>query len=108
MAAFRSVVKQSRLNIDNSILFLCDIQDKFRPLIWRAETMIKKAVFLNNACNILNVPCLITEHYSKALGKTVPEITIYPTTKVLEKKEFSMLGNPAVKNELANSGKRQV
>lgn len=108
MSAFRNAVKQNRLTIDNSILFLCDIQDKFRPLIFRAETMIKKAVFLNTACNILNIPCLITEHYPKALGKTVPDIALYPTTKVLEKKEFSMLGNPAVKAELANSGKRQV
>lgn len=108
MSALRVAMKQSRLCIPQSTFVVCDIQDKFRPLIHRSETVIKKAAFLNEAFKVLDIPCVITEHYSKALGTTVPDITKFPSTKVFEKREFSMMGNEAVRKELIESGRNQV
>ncbi len=108
MSALRTVLKQSRLCIPNTTFLVCDIQEKFQPLIYRSETIIKKAAFLNAAFNVLEIPCVITEQYPKALGHTVPEITLFPTTKVFEKREFSMLANEAVAKELEDSGRKQV
>ena len=103
-----TALKRCRLTTANSMFFLCDLQDKFRPLIYRSETIINKAAFLNKAFNILEVPCLITEHYSKALGKTVPDIELFTTTKVFEKRIFSMMGSEEVKTALADSNRKQV
>ncbi len=108
MSALHHVAKRHRLSISNSIFFLCDLQEKFRPLIYRSETVIKKSVFLNKAFNLLEVPCLISEQYPKALGKTMPEIEMFPTTTLFEKRTFSMLGNEDIARELNNSHRKQV
>lgn len=75
----------------DTIFFICDLQEKFRPLIYNSETVISTTKFLNDALHVLEIPCVISEQNPKGLGKTVPEITIYDTTEVFEKQEFSML-----------------
>lgn len=103
-----TIVKQSRLSLTRTSFLICDVQDKFRPLIYRSETLIKKTSFLNTALNILDVPCFIAEQYPKALGRTVPDIVQYPTTKLFEKTTFSMLGNEDLRRQLIESGRNQV
>ena len=94
-----SLRKIPRLAIELSSLFVCDIQDRFRPLIWRAETVIRRSSLLYSAAQYLNIPTIITEQYPKAFGNTVSDIFSFtpisvdekPATKVFEKKLFSMM-----------------
>lgn len=82
--------KLNRINAANSVLFVCDVQQKFRPLIHKSETLIRKCNMLTETSKILNIPILVTEQYPKALGVTVPEINT--TGSILfEKKLFSMM-----------------
>lgn len=39
------------------------------------------------------MPCIVTEHYAKALGTTVPDLALSPDQKttIFQKKDFSML-----------------
>lgn len=73
--------------------FCCDLQTGFAPRISR----FPQAVFVANRFAKFHgiVPgetdYIVTEHYPKALGKTVPEIEIPPSAKAFEKKKFSML-----------------
>jgi hypothetical protein len=94
-----------RANVETSTLFLCDIQETFRPLIHNMPAMIHNSELLNSVCNVLNVPCVITEQYPKALGKTVPEITIHSNTKLITKTFFSMMV-PELKAEIAPERKQ--
>mmetsp|Transcript_11039 Transcript_11039/g.15231 ORF Transcript_11039/g.15231 Transcript_11039/m.15231 type:complete len:206 (+) Transcript_11039:43-660(+) len=94
------------LNIERSIFLLCDVQTRFRPLIFRSETVIRKSALLYNVCSILQVPCIVTEQKPKALGSTVQDIKLFqsdgtpnPGTKIFEKLQFSMFTNE-VKQEL--------
>lgn len=102
--------KARRLNRivgSNATYMVCDIQDRFRPLVHQMEAVINRAVLVNKACNILGIPCVITEQYPKAFGKTVPEIEKFPSTKLFEKKQFSMLTDE-VAAALKESGRQQV
>jgi hypothetical protein len=105
-----SVSKVRRLNRivgSNATYLICDIQERFRHLIHQMDAVINQAVLVNKACNVLSIPCIITEHYPKAFGKTVPEIAHYPGTKLFEKKQFSMI-TPDVAAALKESGRNQV
>lgn len=100
-----------RLAQSTSCLFICDVQERFRPLIYRSATMIRNTSLLNDVARQLNIPTLITEQYPKAFGHTVPEINIKwdetTSTPVIEKKLFSMLTDET--NELFKSfDKKQV
>ena len=88
-----------RANIEASTLFICDVQEVFRPYIHNMPSVIHNSEFLNTVCNVLNIPTVITEHYAKAFGKTVSEITVHPTTKVYQKTFFSMM-TPELKADL--------
>jgi isochorismate hydrolase len=96
-----------RVTADNTTLFLCDIQEGFRNVIHNMPAVIANGEFLNNACNILNVPAVITEHYPKALGSTCKELVQHPTTKIYSKTFFSMM-IPELKADLAASSRKQV
>lgn len=86
-----------RANIAHCVLLICDIQDKFSPLIHRGATVITRATLLNDAAKVLNIPVVITEQYPKAFGSTVPELVVHPgSTQVFQKRRFSMLTDDVV------------
>lgn len=96
----------SRLSRSSTVLFVCDIQEKFRPLIHNMKRTIYQTKLLYDATRVMNIPCVVTEHYSRALGNTVPELGISPNrqTVVFEKKLFSMI-IPEVTSHLQSLGK---
>ena len=104
-----SIVQKSvsRIVGSNAYLMICDIQERFRPLIHQMDPVVNKAILLNKACNTLEIPTLITEQYPKVFGNTVPEISVYPGTQVFAKKQFSMI-SPEISAILKNSGRTQV
>jgi hypothetical protein len=82
----------SRFQPSSSILFVCDIQERFRGLIYNMAHVIHSATLLNEAAHILGIPVIVTEQYPKALLKTVTEIDVSrENTIVFEKTLFSML-----------------
>ena len=77
---------------ETSILFICDIQERFRELIHRMPHVIYSASLLNEAAAILSIPVMVTEQYPKALLHTVAEIDVEgENTTVFEKTMFSMV-----------------
>ncbi|XP_034842315.1 isochorismatase domain-containing protein 2 isoform X6 [Mirounga angustirostris] len=90
----------------SSILFLCDMQEKFRhiayfPQIVSVAARMLKAQALSpplaQVARLLGVPAVLTEQYPAGLGPTVPELGaegLRPVAKTC----FSMV--PAVLQEL--------
>lgn len=60
----------------NSALFLCDMQEKFRPMISYFPQIIHNSNRVLNAVKIMDMPVFATEQYPKGLGPTVKEIEI--------------------------------
>ena len=91
--------------VQSAVLLICDVQERFRPLIYNMNTVIRQTELLNLGCNMLNIPCIISEQNPKALGGTVNEITKFEGTYLYPKTSFSMINEDI----LARIGeKRQV
>lgn len=84
-----------RLDNNSVVLFICDIQERFRPLIYRAESVIARSSLLNEAAKHLKIPRIATLQYPRAFGNMVPEIdlesTAASTCKTFSKQKFSMM-----------------
>jgi len=83
-----------KLSPENTVFLLCDIQNRFRPLIWRGETVINTARYMTSVAKALNIPVVITQQYTKVFGETITDCFADPTDigkyPVVEKKQFSM------------------
>jgi len=83
-----------RLTPDATALLVCDVQERFRDVIWRMPAVIDTAARLARGAAALGLPVFVTEQYPKALGPTVPEVAARlpadPPTPVIAKTDFSM------------------
>eukprot|EP00112_Aurelia_sp_Birch-Aquarium-sp1_P020972 Seg5520.2 transcript_id=Seg5520.2/GoldUCD/mRNA.D3Y31 product="Isochorismatase domain-containing protein 2" protein_id=Seg5520.2/GoldUCD/D3Y31 len=74
---------------DTTAFFLCDMQEKFRPMIKYYPEIITVANRLVQAAGVLKIPLIATEQYPKGLGNTVSEIDT-SNAEVFPKTVFSM------------------
>uniref|UniRef100_A0A8C9DA79 Isochorismatase domain containing 2 n=1 Tax=Panthera leo TaxID=9689 RepID=A0A8C9DA79_PANLE len=80
----------------SSILFLCDMQEKFRQVAYFPQ-IVSVAARMLKVARLLGVPAVLTEQYPEGLGPTVPELGA-EGLRPLAKTCFSMV--PAVQQEL--------
>jgi isochorismate hydrolase len=78
-----------RLTPANTVLLICDIQERFREVIWKFDSVLKTSKLLVDGCAAMNIPIVATEQYPKALGKTCNELTAANFPK-FTKMDFSM------------------
>ena len=82
------------LDKKDSIILIVDVQEKFKPVIYKWEQLIKNIIKLVTSFQLLGVPILITEQYPNGLGKTVVDIRqSLKKYKPIEKREFSCFNN---------------
>ncbi|KAL2917648.1 hypothetical protein HK105_202935 [Polyrhizophydium stewartii] len=74
----------------NTAFFLCDIQERFRPLIWQYPHVVATANKMVRAAGLLNVPVIVTEQHPKALGSTAVELDVSKAVGRFPKTKFSM------------------
>ncbi|XP_058136836.1 isochorismatase domain-containing protein 2 [Dasypus novemcinctus] len=95
MAAVRPGL--GRIHPGSSILFLCDMQEKFRSTIVHFPQIVSVAARMLKVARLLAVPAVLTEQYPQGLGPTVPELGAEGLRPV-PKTSFSMV--PALQQEL--------
>lgn len=93
LAATRRAV--GKLSPANTALLVCDVQERFRPLIHKMETVINTTKFMTAVAKELNFPVVATQQYTKVFGPTITDALADPsdlgtTVPVFEKKKFSM------------------
>ncbi|XP_013794400.1 isochorismatase domain-containing protein 2-like [Limulus polyphemus] len=88
-----SACRIGRLLSSQTAVFLCDMQEKFRPTIQYFPQIITVASRVLNAAKSLDMPVVVTEQYPKGLGPSVPELGLqnYPDLKPIAKTQFSMM-----------------
>mmetsp|Transcript_7829 Transcript_7829/g.11819 ORF Transcript_7829/g.11819 Transcript_7829/m.11819 type:complete len:215 (-) Transcript_7829:56-700(-) len=114
-----TLIKQStsnfgKINPLKSVLMVCDVQERFRNLIYHMPTVIETSRHLIAACRELNVPCIVTEQNQRVFLSTVEELKIganksHQAIPVFHKQQFSMF-TPEVKSHLMklNEGKKDT
>jgi len=90
---------------ETSVLFVCDVQDKFRPHASNFEALVEVIRRMVESANLLQIPIIVTEQYPKGLGSTVHELNLEHAKK-FEKSYFSMIV-PDVEKYLENSCKNR-
>ena len=98
------------LNRTQSVLLVVDLQDKVMP----GDEEVRERVFINamrmmKAAALLNVPVMLTEQNPGKLGKTNERITsLLEKGRPIPKMEFGALGNEAVRDAIAHTGRKQL
>ncbi|CAL4084012.1 unnamed protein product, partial [Meganyctiphanes norvegica] len=90
-AIVKSKVSLGALDVATTALFLCDVQEKFRPVMMHFEDIVINSKKLLSGCASLGVPLLVTEQYPKGLGNTVAELDISHAVAVVPKTKFTMV-----------------
>ena len=98
-----------RILIENSIGLVIDIQERLVPAMEENEQFVENCCKLIQGLQILNLPLLVTQQYTKGLGETIDEIKSFiPDFQYIEKKDFSCYDEPAFAEKLALSGAKNV
>lgn len=82
-----------RIEKDQSILVVVDVQERLFPHIHENQKLEQKIITLIEGCKLLQVPLLVTEQYVKGLGDSIPSVKS-STTGIdrVEKMAFSCCG----------------
>lgn len=101
-----------KLQRENTVLVIIDVQEKLMPVIDGAAGVIANIERLVRGCHIFGVPALLTEQYVKGLGPTVePVRRAFEETSgyaPIEKSCFSAYGCETFSSRLASLGRNQV
>lgn len=98
-----------RLNREDAVLVLVDFQERLMPAMKGNEELEATIVKLVKGCQILDVPILITQQYTKGLGPTVEPIReALGSFDPIEKTIFSAMGELAFLSALEQTGRKTV
>jgi nicotinamidase-related amidase len=98
-----------RILKENTIGLVIDIQERLVPVMEESEQFVENCIKLIQGLQILGMPLLVTQQYTKGLGETIPEIkSVIKDFKYIEKKDFSCFDEPVVAEKLALSGAQNV
>jgi nicotinamidase-related amidase len=82
------------LQAEQCALIVVDMQEKLLPPIWEKERLVRNTQLLIRLAGLLKIPAVVTTHYAKGLGRTVPDIaTLLPDTPSIDKLMFSCFGS---------------
>lgn len=83
-----------KLHPSSSVILLCDVQERFRPLIFKMESVVRTCRYMTSVADALGIPVVATQQYTKVFGDTLDECFATPeiknATPIFEKKKFSM------------------
>lgn len=98
-----------RIVRDNTTAVIIDIQERLFPHIDNNKQILANIEILIRGLEVLEVPVLLTEQYTKGLGTTVQEVrACLSAYDPIEKMSFSCHDNEQFKSALNSTGKNQV
>ena len=98
-----------RILKEHTVGLVIDIQERLVPVMEESKLLISNCCKLIQGLQILGLPILVTQQYTKGLGETVEEIkSVINEFQYIEKRDFSCFDEPVVAEKLAFSGLRNV
>ncbi len=97
------------LRARDSVLLIVDVQQRLFPAIHGGEQALERIRFLMQAAAKLDIPILVTEHYSKGLGHSVESVLeLAPPESVIEKIYFSAPREPEFAERISRLERNQI
>lgn len=98
-----------RILRENSIGLVIDIQERLVPAMEENDVLVENCKKLIEGLQILGVPMLVTQQYTKGLGETIEDVkALFSDFQYIEKKDFSCYDEPVFAEKLALSGAKNV
>lgn len=98
-----------RIERDESVAVIVDVQENLFHSVREYERLAVNLVILIKGLNVLGVPLLRTQQYTKGLGPTIqPVDEALGAVPVIEKISFSCCDEPSFNDALAATGKKLV
>ena len=96
------------MDAGKALLLVIDVQDRLLPVMANPAAVARNTGILLQAARELDVPVIASEQYPKGIGATVADVGAHlPEGAVSEKLHFSCLGDSALAQRLAHTGKDQ-
>jgi nicotinamidase-related amidase len=90
-----------RIQADESVGVIIDIQEKLFPHMFENEQLLKKISILIQGLQFLDVPLIVTEQYTRGLGYTVDPVKhLFHGFNSIEKISFSCCDEPLFKDQM--------
>lgn len=97
------------LNRNSSCCLLIDVQEKLTPLVLRSQVMVERCAWLMQLARALEVPLIVSEHYTKGLGHTVEALQSFVITPPkIDKVHFSCYQDPVFQKQWQAIDKKQA
>jgi len=98
-----------RILKENTVGLVIDIQERLVPVMEESEQFVENCSKLIRGLQILGLPVIVTQQYTKGLGETIYEIkSVINDFQFIEKKDFSCFGEPSIAAKLELSGAKNV
>ena len=90
-------------------LLIIDIQEKLMEVMGQSERVLDNTTRLLHLSKIFSLPVILTEHFTKWLGPTVPEITeALPSYEPISKMHFNCCDADAFNDRLDSEGLENI
>lgn len=101
-------MEKFKLNRDDAVLFIIDIQERLVPAMKYGEKVIENNRILLQGAREMDIPVLVTEQYPKGLGNTVDDIKDFlGEAPIFPKNSFTAYINE-IKEALEKLGRKKV
>jgi nicotinamidase-related amidase len=100
----------ARLNLNEAILVVVDVQEKFMPVLFEPQRLVFACQLLIGGAKILGLPILVTEQLPEKLGPTVTELreVLGSDYRPIIKAEFSAFANESFRRTFAATERTQL
>lgn len=96
-----------RIERDNAILLVVDVQEKLFPHMEDKEGLAQKTLILLKGLQALEVPMLTARQYPKGLGDTIAILQPY-FNEYFDKTTFSCCGNASLLERIRALGRKNI
>ncbi|MDF2544096.1 MAG: hypothetical protein K0S47_3814 [Herbinix sp.] len=99
-----------RIEREDTLALIIDFQERLMPAMNGADELLHNTEILIKGFQVLDVPMLVTQQYTKGLGMTIPELieTIGEDFSYYDKLSFSCAENEEILKKIEESGKKII
>ncbi|MDO4517823.1 MAG: isochorismatase family protein [Bacillota bacterium] len=97
------------LNREDTLAVFIDFQEKLMPAMHRKEDLENKVCRLAKGLQVLGIPHIVTQQYTKGIGETIPSVAeAIGEFEPIDKTTFSCLGHVDFVNQLELASKANI